>query len=417
MKPPQDTQAPPRGFLERAFAGLAAGEFTPAGLLELCLERIRERNDEVRAWIVVAPQPATAPGALHGIPFGVKDIFETRGLATEYGSPLYAGRVGEEDAALVAALRRTGGVLLGKTHTSAFAYFDPAPTRNPRDLARTPGGSSSGSAAAVAAGMVPFTLGTQTMGSVIRPASFCGITGFKPTFGLLPLEGVLPFAPSLDTAGLFTETAAGMKLLWERMGNVTRAEPATRLGVLEPWVPIESEMRQAYERAIDRFRAAGWAADLVTTPVDLAAVGKAVELVTTVEGARTHRARWEQFGEQIGAKLAALVRRGLAIGEAEYFSALEALETGRRRMLELWADYPVLLSPAARGPAPEGLASTGDPALNAPWTGLHGPVLTLPMNPGDRLPLGLQMAAPPGADGLLLGTAVRLEQDLVSNAL
>jgi Asp-tRNA(Asn)/Glu-tRNA(Gln) amidotransferase A subunit family amidase len=409
--------APPRGFLERAFAGLAAGEFTPAGLLELCLERIRERDDEVRAWVVVAPQPPTASGALDGIPFGVKDIFETRGLATEYGSPVYAGRVGVEDAALVAALRRAGGVLLGKTHTTAFAYFDPAPTRNPRDLDRTPGGSSSGSAAAVAAGMVPFALGTQTMGSVIRPASFCGITGFKPTYGLLPLEGVLPFAPSLDTAGLFTETAAGMKLLWERMGKATRAEPATRLGVLEPWVPIESGMRQAYEWALGRLRAAGWVTDAVTVPVDLAAVQQAVELVTTVEGARTHRARWEQFGERIGARLAALIRRGLAIADQDYLDALEALEIARRRMLELWADYPVLLSPAVRGPAPGGLASTGDPALNAPWTGLRGPVLTLPMNPGDRLPLGLQMAAPPGADGLLLETAVRLEQDLVSNSL
>lgn len=407
--------APLRGFLERAFAGLAAAQFTPAGLLKLCLERIREREPQVRAWVEVAPQPPTGSGPLDGIPFGAKDIFETRGLATEYGSPLYAGRTGQEDAALVTALRRAGAVLLGKTHTAAFAYFDPAPTRNPRDLGRTPGGSSSGSAAAVAAGMVPFALGTQTMGSVIRPASFCGITGFKPTFGLLPLEGVLPFAPSLDTAGLFTETAAGMALLWERMGSVTRAEPATRLGVLEPWVPIEGEMRQAYEWAIGRFRAAGWVADLVTTPVDLAAVQQAVELVTTVEGARTHRARWEQFGERIGAKLAALVRCGLGVADQDYLGALEALEVARRRMPDLWTDYPVLLSPAARGPAPEGLASTGDPALNAPWTGLRGPVLTIPMNPDGRLPLGLQMAAAAGADALLLATAVRLEQELLSH--
>ena len=157
-----------------------------------------------------------ADGLLDGIPFGVKDIFETRGLATEYGSRLYEGRKGTVDAHVVGSLRRTGAVLLGKTRTTAFASFDPAPTRNPRFPGHTPGGSSSGSAAAVAAGMVPFALGSQTLGSVLRPASFCGICGFKPSFGLLSAEGVMPFAPSLDTVGLFTATAADMAELWSR---------------------------------------------------------------------------------------------------------------------------------------------------------------------------------------------------------
>src|SRR5207248_6579326 len=154
-------------------------------------------------------------------PFGAKDIIETKGLATEYGSPIYKGRIGTEDAAIVRELRRRGAVLMGKTHTTAFAYRTPAPTRNPRNLEHTPGGSSSGSAAAVAAGMIPIALGTQTGGSVLRPASFCGVVGFKPTYGLLPMDGVLPFAKSLDTLGLFTNSASEMLALWDATGYAT----------------------------------------------------------------------------------------------------------------------------------------------------------------------------------------------------
>ena len=163
-------------------------------LLEICLRRISSAEPDIQAWVDVSPQAPLAEGLLSGIPFGVKDIFETQGLATEYGSPLYAGRKGVFDAHLVDGLRRVGAVLLGKTRTTAFASFDPTATRNPCFPGHTPGGSSSGSAAAVAAGMVPFALGTQTLGSVLRPASFCGICGFKPTFGLLPFEGAMPFA-------------------------------------------------------------------------------------------------------------------------------------------------------------------------------------------------------------------------------
>src|SRR5262245_32642130 len=203
-----------RQFIER----LESGEKSPVDLLSLCRTCIAEREPEVRAWVDVSPQESPGGGPLRGIPFGAKDIYETLGLATEFGSAIYAGRKGQTDAALVTKLREAGAILLGKTQTTAFASFDPGPTRNPRDLRHTPGGSSSGSAAAVAAGMVPFALGSQTQGSVLRPASFCGVVGFKPTYGLLSLDGVLPFAPSLDTAGLFTQTAADMHLLWDRMG-------------------------------------------------------------------------------------------------------------------------------------------------------------------------------------------------------
>jgi Asp-tRNA(Asn)/Glu-tRNA(Gln) amidotransferase A subunit family amidase len=401
-----------RGFFSQVIEWLESGAKSAAEVLALCSERIRAREADIRAWVEVAPQAATGAGALAGVPFGVKDIFETRGLATEYGSPLYAGRKGETDACLVAELRVRGGVLMGKTQTTAFAYFDPAPTRNPRDLRRTPGGSSSGSAAAVAARMVPFALGTQTVGSVIRPASYCGITGFKPTFGLLSLEGVMPFAPSLDTAGLFTETAEDMEGLWGRIGRPAGAAPAVRVGALEPWAAVDGVMSKGYARSLERLQAAGFACVRLEPPVDFGALRTAVATVAAVEAARSHRARWEQFGERLGAQLAELVRRGLAAGDGEYQDALGLIAEARRALAPVFDDCPVLLSPAATGAAPEGLASTGDPALNAPWTGLGGPVVAVPMASGGEPPLGLQLAAAPGADAVALATAVAIERYL-----
>src|SRR6185369_16370917 len=189
----------------------------------------------------------------------------------------------------------------------AFAYFDPAPTRNPRAAGRTPGGSSSGSAAAVAAGMVPFALGSQTQGSVLRPAAFCGVTGFKPTFGVLPLDGVLPFAPSLDTAGLFTETADDMCVLWERMGYPVNREHPGRLGV---------------PASLGGQPVPGFVVDSIELPPVFAQLLPAARLINDYEGARTHEERWRQYGERIGARLAQLVREGLAIPAEKYEVAL-----------------------------------------------------------------------------------------------
>ena len=234
-------------MLQRFLEWRDSGQKTEAELLDICRKRIREADAELKAWVVVAPQKPLGDGPLRGIPFGVKDIYETENLPTEFGSPLYKGRKSQGEAALVRDLRRRGAVVLGKTQTAAFAYFDPAPTRNPRNPEHTPGGSSSGSAAAVAAGMVPFALGTQTQGSVLRPASFCGIVGFKPTHGLLPLEGVLPFASSLDTAGLFTETADDMRLLWQHMGFPAGQPETPRFGVPASLPEmVGPEMRQAF---------------------------------------------------------------------------------------------------------------------------------------------------------------------------
>jgi len=391
---------------------LESGEKTPADLLSFCLRRIREADPGLRAWVTVSPQAALGDGALRGIPFGAKDIFDTRDLATGYGSPIYAGRKAQQDAALVSALRNRGAVLVGKTQTTAFAYFDPAPTRNPRDPQHTPGGSSSGSAAAIAAGMVPFALGTQTQGSVLRPASYCGVVGFKPTYGLLPLEGVLPFAPTLDTAGLFVQTAEDLRLLWLRMGySAGPAEGARLAAPAMPW-EAEPEMKQALETSVARLRAAGFPMAMVDLPAGFPQLLTLVRLINDYEGARTHHQRWKDHGHRIGNRLALLVEKGLQIPAEEYAAALEKLGQARRQMSGVFREVSVLLSPAATGPAPRGLESTGDPRMNAPWTGLGVPAISLPMPVASGLPLGLQLTAEAGQDALLVEVARRVETAL-----
>jgi Asp-tRNA(Asn)/Glu-tRNA(Gln) amidotransferase A subunit family amidase len=340
-----------------------------------CVRRIRETDAEIRAWVEVSPQPPTGDGPLNGVPFGVKDIFETRGLATEYGSPLYAGRKGTDDAALVAHLRSLGAILVGKTHTTAFASFDPAPTRNPRAAGRTPGGSSAGSAAAVAAGHVPFAIGTQTLGSVIRPAAFCGICGFKPTYGRLPFDGALPFAPSLDTVGFFTPTAREMQMLWAHVAQASRPVPAERSSA-SPFEPPE-----------------GWSELLA-----------AAHIINRYEGARTHAGRYREFGDRMGARLADLIRRGLATSDAEYRAALAHVAAMRKTFESIFASARFLISPATPGPAPLGFDTTGDPVNNAPWTALGVPAITIPV-PGADPPLGLQITAAWGNDDALVACA------------
>jgi Asp-tRNA(Asn)/Glu-tRNA(Gln) amidotransferase A subunit family amidase len=386
---------------------LESGELTPQSLLDLCLKRIVESDAQIQAWVEVAPQPSTVHGLLRGIPFGVKDIIETRGMATQYGSPLYAGRRSEHDAAIVSELRGAGAVLLGKTHTTAFASFDPAPTRNPRLAGHTPGGSSSGSAAAVAAGMVPFALGTQTLGSVLRPASYCGVCGFKPSFGLISVDGILPFAPSLDTVGLFTQGAADMECLWSR-GFGGQSDATFRRAAYFR-VPAEEPMAQAVADAVERFRAAGVPVLDVELPSGWDRTAMAARTINEYEGARTHAARFTEFGERIGARLAELVRRGLQIPEEEYENARDQVEQTRRELSRIFWEYPAIVSPAATGPAPAGLASTGDPAVNAPWTALGVPAISVPL-PVSGAPLGLQINGAWGRDDAVVAVAADAER-------
>ncbi len=395
--------------LETLSQWLVASQNMRDGALQACVDRIRSLDGDIQAWVQVLPQKPTGNGALRGIPFGVKDIIETKGLATEYGSPIYKGRIGTADAAIVRQLRQQGGILLGKTQSTAFAYTHPAPTHNPRNLAHTPGGSSSGSAAAVAAGMVPLAIGTQTGGSVVRPASYCGVTGFKTSYGLLSMDGVLPFAKSLDTLGFFTHTAADMLSFWEAMGHSTGRTEEIPLAACDPFPDVEPAMAAAFSDALARLRGAG----LVIRSVDIAPMlvrlRVADRTVMFYEGARFHEERFKQYGARLG-NMGNLVRDGLQIPLDRYNEAMKYIAECRTRMVEVYKATPVVLVPAATGPAPLGLTSTGDSRMNSPWTALGTPVITIPMPVGAGLPLGLQLTASPGQDTRVIRTAVKLER-------
>jgi len=380
---------------------LNAGERADA--VRSCLGRIHALDPQVHAWAHVAPDPVTGTGPLAGIPFGVKDIVETRGLPTEYGSPLYRGRMGEQDAAIVRALRGRGALLLGKTVTTEFSYRAPPATRNPRNLAHTPGGSSSGSAAAVAADMVPFTVGEQTLGSILRPASYCGVTGFKPTFGTLSAEGVLPLAPSLDTLGFFTALPEDMVALWDALGYARAAPGDLVLGVPRD-LEVEAPMAMAFQDAIARVRAAGLTVRAVDVAPLLARASSAGRTVLHFEAARVHEKHLAEHGDELG-ELADVIRAGLATAKRSYEEAQQALAQCRSESATVFADAPVILTPAATGPAPAGYGSTGDPRMNAPWTALGTPAISIPMPVGEALPLGLQLTAERGRDARVLQAA------------
>jgi Asp-tRNA(Asn)/Glu-tRNA(Gln) amidotransferase A subunit family amidase len=397
--------------LETLTEWLQASRDARARALQPAVDRIRAMDTSIQAWVQVLPQRPTGAGPLDEIPFGAKDIMETRGLSTEYGSAIYKGRIGTEDAAIVRDLRARGAVLMGKTQTTAFAYREPAPTVNPRNHEHTPGGSSSGSAAAIAAGMVPVALGTQTMGSVLRPASYCGVTGFKGTYGLVSLEGVLPFAKSLDTLGFFTHTPADMLALWEAMGHSVGQPEDVEIGAPDPIPQVEAPMTAAFLSALARLRRGGVAIRSVDVAGMLAELHEAANTVEFFEGARFHEQRYREFGTRL-AHMGELVREGLTIPVERYDAARRRIAEARTRVAEIYKATPVILVPAATGPAPRGLALTGDSRMNSPWTALGTPAITIPMSVGDALPLGLQLTAAHGQDSRVIRTAVRIHRIL-----
>jgi Asp-tRNA(Asn)/Glu-tRNA(Gln) amidotransferase A subunit family amidase len=395
--------------LETFSQWLNASRETRRAALQVCLERIRSMDPSIHAWVQVLPQRPTGNGTLAEIPFGAKDIMETQGLSTEYGSPIYKGRIGTSDAAIVRDLRQRGAILLGQTHCAAFAYRTPAPTRNPRALEHTPGGSSSGSAAAVAAGMAPFALGTQTEGSVLRPASFCGVTGFKPSYGLFSLEGVLPLAKSLDTLGFFTHTPTDMLALWKAMGHQEGQTEDFALGAPEPMPLVEPPMAAAFQNALSLLRSAGVSIRPVAISEMLDKLNQATKTVEEYEGARFHEQRFKEYGSRL-AELGELVQRGLQISSERYEEARRYIAECKTRVAEIYKATPIILVPAAMGPAPLGLQSTGDPRMNAPWTALGTPAISVPLPVGKGLPLGLQLTADNGQDARLLRAAVRVQK-------
>jgi Asp-tRNA(Asn)/Glu-tRNA(Gln) amidotransferase A subunit family amidase len=375
--------------------------------LDSCLERIRQMDPSIHAWVQVGPQPPIAAGRLSGIPFGVKDIIEAKNLGTEYGSPIYRGRQSTGDAAIVQKIRSLGAIVMGKTQTASFAFRTPASTRNPRNLEHTPGGSSSGSAAAVAAGMVPIALGTQTLGSVLRPASYCGVTGFKPSYRWFSTDGVLPLAKSLDTLGLFTNTPADMLDLWECLGNARGGDEDFAVGAPETWPEVEPEMAKAFQSAISVLRGRGISVQTVRITAMLDKLKEEASLVMYYEGARFHKQRFEEYGDRLK-DLADLVREGLQISDERYQGALSFIAQSKQEISGLFKTTPVILTPAATGPAPLGLASTGDSQMNSPWTALGTPAISIPMPVSAGLPLGLQLTAEHGQEARVLHTAIRV---------
>jgi Asp-tRNA(Asn)/Glu-tRNA(Gln) amidotransferase A subunit family amidase len=396
-----------------AIARLERGELSAEGLLRDCLARIAEREPVVQAWETIDATAALREArridalrdkpALRGLPIGVKDLIDTRDLPTAYGSPIYRGHRPAEDAACVRRLREGGGIVLGKTVTTEFAVYSPGKTRNPRDPARTPGGSSSGSAAAVADGMVPAALGTQTAASIIRPASFCGVIGFKPTHGLLPLEGVHPLAPSLDTLGFFVRQIEDARLLLGVLSGRAPVQVETgrpRLGFCrtEAWTRAEPETRRAVESAARRLGAR----EIDPGP----SFEGLVEAQIAIMGAEAYQALREEPQAQLSARLRQFLEDGAKVSPERLRSAHEQAERARREIAAIFEDLDALVTPAALGEAPLGLDATGDPVFSRIWTLLGTPCVSLPVLTGPAgLPLGLQVVGPISGEARLLGAS------------
>ncbi|MEE8278281.1 MAG: amidase [Thermoanaerobaculia bacterium] len=404
------------GRLEERFA-----EVEP-GLLAFVPEdgRFARLRREAEDLLTRYPDPEGRP-ALFGVLLGVKDIFHAEGLPTRAGSRLPPDELAGPEAAVVAALKSAGALVLGKTVSTEFAYFAPGPTRNPQAPGHTPGGSSSGSAAAVAARLCRLALGTQTIGSISRPAAFCGVVGYKPTYDRISRQGVIPLAPSLDHVGLFAADVAWLELGaatlcrgWRR-GVSGEARPV--LGIPEgPYLDrAQPEGREDFRAACERLESAGYEVRSAPALADFAEIEARHYLIVAAEAAGVHQAWHERYGELYHEKTAELIRRGRKVTPDELEEALGGRERLRnelsRRMeaqgIELW------ISPAAPGAAPPGLESTGDPVMNLPWTHSGLPTLALPSGRNaEGLPFGLQVAARWEADEQLLAWGHEMEAAL-----
>ncbi|HZJ54482.1 MAG TPA: amidase [Myxococcaceae bacterium] len=409
-----------------AIALLRDGAVTSETLVRACLERIARDEPRIHAWAWLDPEQALAearsvdargrPPPLHGLPVGIKDIIDTADAPTECGTPLYRGRRPARDAACVTALRSAGGVVLGKTVTTELAFFAPGPTRNPHNLAHTPGGSSSGSAAAVAHFMVPAALGTQTAGSIIRPASYCGIVGFKPSHGLLSLEGIHPFAPSLDTLGVLVREVADVAPVLAALGAAVNVSPLPRpprvgLWRSAQWARASPPMQARLEEVAAALARAGAAVRELDPLADEVQLAEDQALVMAVEAVRSFGAL--RPSGSLSPQLTALLDRGAAAQPDELRAAKARAGQARTAMSRMLAELDVLLTPSAPGEAPEGLGSTGDPIFNRVVTMLGFPAISLPAGLGPSgLPIGVQLVGGPGAEGALLGAASWIESRL-----
>ncbi len=400
---------------------LKSRELTPTLLLEQCLARIDVYEPTVRAWAYLdrerARQDAEAAtleiasgryrGPLHGIPFGIKDIIDVYDMPTAAGSKLWANSIARSDAACVRRLRESGAILVGKTVTTAYAYLDPPATRNPWNLERTPGGSSSGSAAAVACGMCLAALGTQTGGSLTRPASYCGVASLKPRYGRVSVEGVLPLAASLDHVGIMTNGVRDLAFIYDAMAVVVNEIPEKRIfQVANNLFPelVAPEIASALQNAMK-----GVEHTTVSLPAEFAEIHRYHLAMMAHDAAQVHSERSRRHPDDYPPKITELIRRGEAVTAEEYADALKF----QRKVRSLVEEKLVfLVTPAATGPAPTH-ETTGSPAMNSPWSFLGFPTVSLPVaKSADGMPMAIQIAAKRGQEHELLKAAAWLEQHI-----
>jgi len=403
-----------------AVARIARGELTSERLVRACLERIEAREPDVAAWACLDPEHALRQarerdrepprGLLHGVPVAFKDIIDTADLPTACGSPIHRGRQPATDAACVALARAAGAVVLGKTVTTEFAGRYPGRTANPHDRRHSPGGSSSGSAAAVADGMVPLAIGSQTLGSVIRPAAYCGVHAYKPTFGLLGFTGVKHFAESFDTLGLMARSVTDLQTLRAALTGNRAPAPAApgaapRIAVCH--TPFRERASTGALQCLDT--TARTLADAGATVTDLDLPGHFAELESALwqavryEAAGTLAPERRTDGERLSATMRALLDEGMRLTEADYLDSLATIEACRREIGRLLDGIDAVLAPSAPGEAPEGLGDTGAPTFSVLWHALEMPAVNLPAGTGERgLPLGVQLVARRHHDHALL---------------
>jgi Asp-tRNA(Asn)/Glu-tRNA(Gln) amidotransferase A subunit family amidase len=418
---------------------IASGVISSEELVQACLARVRNTDAEIEAWAFLDPDHALGQaraadewrlggrptGTLHGVPVGIKDIIDTADMPTENGSVLHAGRTPSRDATIVASLRAAGAVIMGKTVTTEFATRTPGKTRNPHNPRHTPGGSSSGSAAAVAAGMVPLALGSQTAGSTIRPASYCGVYGFKPTHSLIPRHGVFQLSRTLDHIGLFARTIEDEALLMEALATYDERDPDSRprarvayrdVALEEPpltpmfafvktarWAEVDADAKEAFAELIDHL------AERVE-PLELSGASEAFEwhrVILDAEMAVNLSREWATGRDRLSATLRERIESGRSVRALDYLRAVAKVSQLNDTFDELFAQrYDAVLTPAAAGTAPQGLDSTGDPSFCTLWTLCGMPAVSVPLMQGaNGLPLGVQLVGPRYGDARLLRTA------------
>ena len=425
------------GRIESLVEDMRTGRLSSEALVTRYLARIARVEEHVQAWRVVDADRALEDaraldreaaqgrlrGPLHGLPVAIKDVMDVEGLPTRCNSRALQNRApATADAEVVAALRAAGAAVLGKTHTTEYAFFDPSPARNPHHTDHTPGGSSSGSAAAVASGSAPAATGTQTVASVNRPAAYCGIAAFKPSTGLLSTFGVTPLAPMFDTVGFFGCRVADAAALFEALcpahavhrGSGVRAgagdERLTVIALNDPFLAQTAPaVHQAMETAADRLRDAGHDVLARDACVSFEILCDEQRRCMLYQTGRVHRSLLDLPRDQVGEKLREAIVTGTGIGDDEYRTMYRSLNAARGRLYESVADAHAVLWPAAPDTAPPGLAWTGDPRYIAPWTALGGPVVTVNVGAdGSGLPIGALLAGAPGTDADFAGIARRL---------